>query len=79
MLIYDVLKLDHRMVISLIDTIEMVPEGARRKDMLSLLRVELNMHANSEEDAFYDMLRQRVPDPGLIETAEDEITRSKSF
>ncbi len=60
MLIYDVLKMDHRMVLSIIDTIEMIPEPARRKDMLSLMRVELNMHANSEEEAFYAPLAERM-------------------
>jgi hypothetical protein len=62
MLIYDVLKMDHRMVLGIIDTIEMISEPARRKDMLSLMRVELNMHAHSEEEAFYAPLAARMAD-----------------
>lgn len=76
MLIYDVLKMDHRMVLSVIDTIEMIPDGSRRKDMLSLVRVELNMHANSEEEHFYNPLRERLNESSfagqLLETAEDD-------
>ena len=76
MLIYDVLKMDHRMVLSVIDTIEMIPDGSRRKDMLSFVRLELNMHANSEEEAFYNPLRERLAESTfagqMMETAEDE-------
>ena len=82
MFIYDVLKMDHRMAMDIIDTIEMVPDGGRRKDMLKLLRVELAMHAMSEEEALYEPLRKRIGErrPGggaptgkaLIDTAEDE-------
>lgn len=82
MFIYDVLKMDHRMALDIVDTIERVDDGERRKDMLHLLRVELTMHARSEEEAFYAPLRKRLGDdpPGgampsgkaLIDTAEDE-------
>jgi hypothetical protein len=76
MLIYDVLKMDHRMVLSVIDTMEMIPDGSRRKDMLSLVRVELNMHANSEEEHFYNPLRERLSESSfagqMLETAEDD-------
>jgi hemerythrin-like domain-containing protein len=75
-LIYEVLKMDHRMVMSIIDTIEMIPDGSRRKAMLSLMRVELNMHANSEEEHFYNPLRARLNESStagqMLETAEDE-------
>lgn len=72
MLIYDVLKLDHFMVLSIIDTIEMVGDPDRRKDIFSLMRTELVMHSKSEEEVLYEPLRKRTGNGWLVESSEDE-------
>ncbi len=72
MLIYDILKMDHRMAIGIIDAIEPVGDGSRRKDILKFLRLELAMHARAEEEAFYEVLRRRVAVKMQLDIAEDE-------
>lgn len=79
MLIYDLLKMDHRMVIGIIDTIEMVADSSRRKDIFSLMRTELVMHSKSEEDHFYDPLYERMKDKLLVKTSEDEHQEIEQF
>ena len=79
MLIYDLLKMDHRMVIGIIDTIEMVDDSSLRKDIFSLMRTELVMHSKSEEDHFYDPMRERMKDTALVKTSEEEHQEIEQF
>jgi hemerythrin superfamily protein len=70
MLIYDLLKHDHRMVEGLIDAIRQVRDADRRKDICSLLRMELMMHSKAEETVFYSPLQERAEE--LVEDSYDE-------
>ena len=72
MLIYDILKMDHRMIINIIDAISTVKESNRRKHMLMLVDTELTMHHKAEETVFYNTLRHFLPDEEMLRASFDE-------
>lgn len=69
MLIYDVLRMDHKMVIDAFEAIEALDNPDRRKDVFRFIRTELTMHARAEEEVFYRPLRERVHGNFLLESA----------
>lgn len=78
MLIYDILKMDHRQVIDIIDTIGMTMDKDRRKHIITLVHTELAMHSKAEEEVFYRSLRDRLKDGDIIDHSfedHDEIDR----
>jgi hemerythrin superfamily protein len=70
--IYDILRNDHRVVMSVIDAIEKTTDAGRRKDMFSYVRTELVMHSKAEEEVFYRPLRQLSQAAEILEQAEEE-------
>lgn len=78
MLVYDILKADHRLVINIIDTIGKVTDPDRRKSLITLVHTELAMHSKAEEEVLYRTLRDRLKDNDLIHNSfedHDEIDR----
>lgn len=72
MLIYDILKTDHRLVIDIIDTIGKVTDPDRRKSLITLVHTELAMHSKAEEEVFYRTLRDRLEDNEIIHNSFDD-------
>lgn len=79
MLIYDILKTDHRQVMDIIDTIGKVTDPDRRKSLITLVHTELAMHSKAEEEVLYRALRDRLEeDDDIIHQSfedHDEIDR----
>lgn len=67
MLIYDILKADHKQVIDIIDTIGKVTDPGRRKSLITLVHTELAMHSKAEEEVLYRTLSDRLEDDEIIE------------
>lgn len=64
--IYEILKVDHRMVLNIIDTIEQSDSADRRKHLITLAHTELAMHSKAEEEVFYRPLREQTGDDALL-------------
>jgi hemerythrin superfamily protein len=71
--IYDLLKADHAMVMSALDSLEKITDAVRRKDVFSFIRTELVMHSKAEEEVFYQPLREVANhDMLLVESSFDD-------
>ncbi len=72
MQIYDILKNDHRTVLSILNSAEAAPDADRRKHILSLAHTELAMHSKAEEEVLYRPLRDRLTENQIIHHSFDE-------
>lgn len=73
--IYEILKVDHRIVLNIIDTIEQSSDAHRRKHLITLAHTELVMHSKAEEEVFYRPLREQTGDDALLGHSFEEHDR----
>lgn len=70
--IYDLLRTDHEIVMSALDSLEKITDPERRKDVFSFIRTELVMHSKAEEEVFYRPLREATSNGLLIGSSFDD-------
>lgn len=78
MQIYDVLEIDHRNVMNILNMIERADNASDRKGMITLLHTELAMHSKAEEEVFYRPLRELSGEDALFDESfedHDEIDK----
>lgn len=54
--IYEYLKMDHQKISDLFKQFEAAKVFQRKKEIVAMIAQELTIHANSEEDTFYNLL-----------------------